>query len=69
MKRKEGAFVVAQAAIFVGVIARVSLPLLSANFPASDGNASNVGQNGLRLSASISATQIALGQDLLTYLR
>jgi hypothetical protein len=31
MKRKEGAFVVAQAAIFVGVIALVSLPVQSAN--------------------------------------
>jgi hypothetical protein len=31
MKRKEGAFVVAQAAIFVGVIALVALPALSAN--------------------------------------
>jgi hypothetical protein len=31
MKRKEGAFVVAQAAIFVGVIALVSLPVPSAD--------------------------------------
>ncbi len=64
MRRNEAGFIAAQAAIFVGVIALVSLPLLSANSSASDGNASNVGQNGLQLSASINATQIALGQSL-----
>ena len=35
MKRKEGAFMVAQAAIFVGVLALVSLPVQSANETAS----------------------------------
>jgi len=54
--------VVAQAAIFICVIALVSLPVLSA--PAPRGYASSLGANGLRLSASTNATQIKVGQSL-----
>src|SRR5580704_5511362 len=61
MKRREAGFIAGQTAIFVGVIVLVSLPAYSS---LSGGSASTVGSNGLRLSASISATQIAVGQSL-----
>jgi hypothetical protein len=66
MKRKEGAFVVAQAAIFIGVIALISLPLYSSTpgGGALGRSASTVGLNGLRLSVSANATQINVGQSL-----
>jgi len=65
MKRKEGAFVVAQAAIFVGVIALVSLPVYSSTPGESVSTAaSTVGSNGLRLSISANATLIRVGQYL-----
>ena len=71
MKRKEAAFVVAQAAIFVGVIALVSLPVQSASqqqvstSQTSDtvqGNA--LGSDGLQLSVSLNASQLTKGQAL-----
>jgi hypothetical protein len=49
MRRKQAGFIAAQAAVFVVVIALVSLPLLPANSSASNGNTSNMGQNGLQL--------------------
>ena len=57
---------VAQAAIFIGVIALISLPLYSSTpgGGALGRSASTVGLNGLRLSVSANATQINVGQSL-----
>jgi hypothetical protein len=62
MRREEAAYIAAQAAIMVGVLALVSLPLLSA--PAQAGYASNVDSSGVQLSVSTNATQIKVGQSL-----
>jgi hypothetical protein len=71
MKRKEGAFVVAQAAIFVGVIALVALPVQSASqqqvstAQASEtAKGSALGLDRLLLTASLNATQLTVGQTL-----
>jgi hypothetical protein len=61
MKRKEGAFAVAQVAIVVGVLTLISLPVFSST---PGGYASTVGSNGLQLSMSVNATQITVGQSL-----
>jgi hypothetical protein len=71
MKRKESAFVVAQAAIFVVVIALVALPAqstsqqqVSTSQTSETVQGSALGSNGLQLSASLNASQLTPSQTL-----
>ena len=61
MRRKEGAFIAAQAAVVVAVLALVSLPL---QFSTPGGYASTMGSNGLRLTVTTNATQITVRRSL-----
>jgi hypothetical protein len=71
MKRKEGAFAVAQAAVFAVVIVLVSLPVQSANQQqvstsqnSETAQGSDLGSDGLQLTTSLNASQLSPGQVL-----